>query len=55
MEQGGLEVPIIVQYTISSNKVQVIKRLKQLINKRWRDPRDFRDNEGYNTSKKVRQ
>ena len=55
LEQGGLEVPITVQCAISSQKGQLMKRLKQLINKRWRDPRDSNNSEHYNTRKKVRQ
>ena len=55
LEQGGLEVPITVQCAIFSQKGQLMKRLKQLINKRWRDPRDSNDTEHYNTRKKVRQ
>ena len=55
LKQDGLEVPITVQCTISSQKRQLMKRLKQLINKRWRDPRDSNDSEHYNTRKKVRQ
>jgi len=54
LEQGGLEVPISIQCAISSQKGQLMTRLKQLINKRWRDPRDFSDSEHYNTRKKVR-
>ena len=41
LEQGGLEVPITVHCTISTQKAQFLTRLKQLINKRWRDPCDF--------------
>lgn len=55
LEQGGLEVPITVQCANSSQKGQHMKRLKQLIDKRWRDPRDSNDSEHYNTRKKVRQ
>ena len=32
LEQGGFEVPITVQCAISSQKGQLMKRLKQLIN-----------------------
>ena len=39
MEQKGLEVPITVQCAISSKKRIIMKRLKQRINKRWRDSR----------------
>ena len=53
--QGGLEAPITVKCAISSQKGQLMKRLKQLINKRWRDPCDSNDSEHYNTNKKVRQ
>jgi len=54
LEQGGLEAPISIQCVISSQKGQLMTRLKQLINKRWRDPGDFSDSEHYNTRKKVR-
>ena len=54
-EQGGLEVPITLQCAISSQKGQLMIGLKQLINKRWRDPRYSNDSEQYNTRKKVRQ
>ena len=53
LEQGGLEVPITVQCSISSQKGQIMKTLKQLINKRWRGPRDFNASEHYNTRKCV--
>ena len=52
LEQGGLEVPITVHCT---QKAQFLIRLKQLINKRWRDPRDLNDSEHYNKRKRVRQ
>ena len=56
LKQGGLEVPIYtVQCAISSQKGQLMKRMKQLINKRWSDPRDSNDSEHYSTRKKVRQ
>ena len=55
LERGGLEVPITAQFAISSQKGQLMKGLKQLINKRWRDPRDSNDSEHYNTRKKGRQ
>ena len=55
LEQGGLEVPITVHCAISTQKVQFLTRLRQLINKRWRDPRDFNDSEHYNKRKRVRQ
>ena len=47
LEQGGLEVPITVQ-CVSLRKKQVMKRLKQLIDKRWVDPRYSNDSEHYN-------
>ena len=55
LEQGGLEVPITVTCAISNQKAHFLARLKQLINKRWRDPRDLSDNEHYNKRKRVRQ
>ena len=55
LEQGGLEVRITVHCAISTQKAQFLTRLKQLINKRWRDPRDFNDSEHYNKRKRVRQ
>ena len=55
LEQGGLEVPITVHCAISTQKAQFLTRLKQLINKRWRDPRDFNDSEHYNKRKRVRE
>ena len=55
LEQGGLEVPITVHCAISTQKAQFFTRLKQLVNKRWRDPRDFNDSEHYNKRKRVRQ
>ena len=39
---------------ISSQKGQLMKTQKQLINKRWRDPRDLNDSEHYNKRRKVR-
>ena len=42
-------------FSISTQKRQFLTRLKQLINKRWRDPRDFNDSEYYNKRKRVRQ
>ena len=48
LEQGGIEVPITVHCEISTQKAQFLTRLKQLINKRWRDPRDFNDSGHYN-------
>ena len=50
LEQGSIEVPI-----ISTQKAQFLTRLKQLVNKRWRDHRDFNDSEHYNKRKRVRQ
>ena len=55
LEQGGLEVAITVHCAISTQKAQFLTRLKQLINKRWRDPPDFNDSEHYNKRKRVRQ
>ena len=55
LEQGGLEVRITVHCAISTQKAQFLTRLKQLINKRWRDPCDFNDSEHYNKRKRVRQ
>ena len=55
LEQGGLEVPITVHCAISTQKAQFSTRLKQLVNKRWRDPHDFNDSEHYNKRKRVRQ
>ena len=55
LEQGGLEVPVTVHCAISTQKAQFLIRLKQLMNKRWRDPRDFKDSEHYNKRKRVRQ
>ena len=55
LEQGGLEVRITVHCAISTQKAQFLTRLKQLINKRWRDPRDFNDSEHYNKRKGLRQ
>ena len=55
LEQGALEVSIIVQCANSSQKGQLMKRLKQLIKKCWRDPRNSYNSEHYNTRKKVRQ
>ena len=37
---------------ISTHKAQFLTRLKQLISKRWRDPRDFNDSEHYNKRKR---
>ena len=51
MEQGGLEVPITVHCAISTQKAQFLTRLKQLINKRWRDRRDFNDSEHFQQKK----
>ena len=48
LEQGGLEVPITVHWAISTQKAQFLKRLKQPINKRWRNPCDCNDSEHYN-------
>ena len=53
LEQGGLEVPINVHCAISTQKAQFLTRLKQLINKRWRDPRDFNDSKHYNKRKRL--
>ena len=51
LEQGRLEVPITVHCAISTQKAQFLTRLKQLINKRWGDPRDFNDSEHYKKKK----
>ena len=40
-------------FSISTQKRQFLTRLKQLINKRWRDPRDFNDSKHYNKRKRV--
>ena len=37
---------------ISTHKAQILTRLRQLISKRWRDPRDFNDSEHYNKRKR---
>ena len=53
-EQGGLDVSITIQCAISSEKRQIMQRLKQLINKRLRDPCNFQGSGRYDTKKKVR-
>ena len=45
LEQGGLKITITVKCMISGQKRQLMSRLKQLVKKRWRDPRDFKENE----------
>lgn len=54
VEQRGLEVPVPVLCSISSEKGKIMERLKELLKKRWRDPRDEKDNTLYNTRKKAR-
>ena len=53
LEQGGLEVPITVHCAISTQKALFLTRLKQLLNKCWREPYDFSDSEHYNKRKRV--
>ena len=55
LQQGGLEVSITVHGAISIQKAQFLTWLKQLMNKHWRDPRDFNDSEHYNKRKRVSQ
>ena len=40
LEQGGVEVPAIVLCSIGSGKGKIKERLKELLEKSWRDPRD---------------
>ena len=44
VEQGGLEVPVTVFCSIRSEKGKIMERLKELLKKRWSDPRDKNDN-----------
>ena len=54
LEQGGLEVPVIIHCSINSGKAKIMDGLKELLKKHWRDPRDQKDNPLYSTRKKAR-
>lgn len=43
-EQGGPAVPVTVLCSISAEEGKIMEGLKELLKKRWRDPRDEKDN-----------